>query len=91
MRKEIEARITGKVQMVMFRDFVKRKADALYLKGTVENLDDGSVRVIAQGEENDLYALIAHLHKGPFLARVARVSILWRDSKKEYSQFTIIY
>lgn len=91
MRRQIEAYITGKVQMVLFRDFVKRKAYTLDLAGTVENLDNGSVKVIAQGEEEDLHTLITHLHKGPFLARVARVAVEWREPEETYSGFTIIY
>jgi len=58
MIKEIECTITGKVQMVMFRDFIQRKARALNISGTVENGEDGSVRVVAQGDEKSLQTFI---------------------------------
>jgi len=54
MQKGIKAIITGKVQMVMFRDFVKNNANNFGLYGAVENLNNGSVRVIAQGDEEKL-------------------------------------
>lgn len=77
--------------MVMFRDFIRRHARPLGLKGTVENLDDGSVEVIAQGTEEKLKTLIEKLHKGPFLARVIRVDVTWREPQEDFQGFTIVY
>lgn len=89
--KEIQANIVGKVQMVLFRDFIQRHARSLGLLGTVENLQDGSVEVIAQGAEEKLEKLIEHLRKGPFLARVVRVDVKWREPAEDFQGFTIIY
>ena len=88
---EIKAKIIGKVQMVMFRDFIVRHARALGLQGIVENLSDGSVEVIAQGREDKLEKLIEYLHKGPFLARTIRVDVEWREPVEDFEGFTIIY
>jgi len=77
--------------MVMFRDFVQRKARRLDIEGTVKNLPDRSVEVIAQGNEDVLLKLITRLQKGPFLARVSRVDVKWREPKESYTGFTIIY
>ncbi len=77
--------------MVMFRDFVQRKARSLGLRGTVENLEDGSLEAVAQGKVEDLETLIEHLHKGPFLARVLRVDVSWREPNEEFQGFKIIY
>jgi acylphosphatase len=87
--KEIECIVHGKVQMVMFRDFVKRYAQRLGIVGVVKNLKDGTVKVLAQGEEASLTQLIAKLHKGPFLAHVVRVEVVWQEPKKNYTSFTI--
>ena len=91
MVKEIECRVAGKVQVVMFRDFVHRKARSLNIVGEVENMDDRSVRVLAQGEEVNLEKLIEHLHKGPFLARVVRVDVVWREPQDQFAYFKIVY
>lgn len=90
-KQEIKCIVIGKVQMVMFRDFVERKARSLGITGTVENLEDGTVRVVAQGREDDLKTLINHLHKGPFLARVADVRVKWREPTEQFSDFKIVY
>lgn len=89
--QEIRAKVIGKVQMVMFRDFIQRHARSIGLRGIVENLDDGSVEIIAQGNEDNLEKFIAHLHKGPFLARVIRVDVEWREPTEDFDGFTIQY
>ena len=91
MTQEIKCIITGRVQMVMFRDFVSREAKALNLVGTVRNVSDGSVEITAQGPKEDLQEFITHLEKGPFLARVAHVDVEWKESQDTFSSFNIIY
>ncbi len=91
MAKEIKCKISGRVQMVMFRDFVARNARGLSLSGVVENKEDGSVFVIAQGDEEKLKRLIEHLHKGPFLARVLRVDVVWGEPTEKFLGFKVLY
>lgn len=82
--------ITGRVQMVMFRDFVKRKASSLGVNGTVRNLNDGSVEVVAQGSKDKLEVLKNQLYKGPLLARVDKVEMVWKNPKVNFYGFHII-
>jgi acylphosphatase len=89
--EEMHATIHGKVVMVMFRDFIQRKARTLGLKGTVKNLPDRSVEVVAQGSRDSLDTLVEHLHKGPFLARVLKVDVQWRKPKEKLGGFNILY
>jgi len=91
MTKRLECKIFGRVQMVMFRDFAARKARSLGLVGTVENLKDGSVFVVAEGEEGKLYDYLEHLKKGPVLARVERLEKKWFPAASEFSDFKIKY
>ena len=49
MNERLEAIVSGRVQMVMYRDFTARFARRLGLVGEVKNLSDGTVRVIAEG------------------------------------------
>lgn len=88
---EIHSRVEGRVQMVLFRDFVQRNALWLGLRGVVKNLPDGSVDVVAQGEEDKLNKMITLLHKGSLLSRVDAVAVLWREPSKDFQGFTIEY
>lgn len=91
MLKEIHCVVKGRVQGVMYRDFAQRKARALQLVGFVENGEDGSVSIVAQGVESNLVKYIEYLHKGSFLAKVADVRIEWMEPKSTFSDFGIRY
>jgi acylphosphatase len=91
MPERLEAIVSGKVQMVMFRDFVQRKASRLKLTGEVQNLQDGTVRVVAEGSHATLEKLLEKLHKGPLLARVDAVAPSWHAPTNEYHSFKINY
>jgi len=65
--------ITGIVQGVGFRYFVKRKADLYGIAGWVRNLPDGRVEVFAQGDPEVLNEFEKELWKGPSLARVDNI------------------
>jgi len=88
---EIEAIVSGKVQGITFRSFVKSKADNLWLKGEVQNIPDFKVRVLAQGPEDKLERLIELLWKGPFGAKVSNVEVSWREPTHEYQGFKIMF
>jgi len=89
--QEIECIVHGKVQGINYRNFVKKKADALWLSGEVENIPDFKVRVVAQGPEEKLEKLIEHLRKGPFGAKVSNVEVNWREPIRKYQGFEIKY
>jgi acylphosphatase len=67
------AAVRGKVQGVGFRWFVRERARALGLTGWVRNRDDGSVEVLALGDEASLQQLRHLLGSGPSGARVTAV------------------
>lgn len=57
--------ISGRVQGVGFRWFAERAARRFGLEGFVENLADGSVRVVARGSPAALAEFEAELNRGP--------------------------
>lgn len=89
--ERIEAIVSGRVQMVMFRDFAERKARGLKIVGEVMNLTDGTVRVVAEGEREKLERYIKKLWHGPLLARVEDVSVSWLPATGAYKKFSITY
>ncbi len=91
MNAQIEVRVSGRVQMVMYRDFVKRRARKLGLVGTVKNLVDGSVWVVAQGEKELLVQLISYLHRGSLLSSVENVEVTWDNPNLSFTGFNIVY
>jgi len=62
---DLHVRITGMVQGVGYRWFVRERARRLGLKGWVRNLPDGSVEVVASGDPGQLELLKGELRRGP--------------------------
>jgi acylphosphatase len=70
---QLHVRVTGVVQGVGFRWFVREKARRLGLAGWVRNVADGSVEVVASGEQGQIDLLLGELQKGPRGAVVDRI------------------
>ena len=79
--RRLTAYISGKVQKTGFRARVISIARDFGLMGYVQNLDDGRVKVVAEGEDYDLESLLAAIDIKNTLIRVA-------DIQKEYSAAT---
>ncbi len=69
--------VSGQVQGVWFRASTQRQAQQLNIRGSARNLPDGSVEVIACGEEAALKRLRQWLQQGPEQARVDEVRCEW--------------
>ena len=88
---ELHAILRGRVQMVMMRDYVQRKASGLGLTGTVQNLNDGTVEVVASGPQHALETLAEKLRKGSVLSRVDEATIEFRIPTQSFDDFHIVY
>ncbi len=89
MHKAFQIQVIGKVQGVYYRQSTREKAIELDLKGTVQNLSDGSVLIHAEGNENNIQQLISWCHKGPIMAKVSEVKSTEFEIKN-FSSFEII-
>ena len=87
----LSAIVHGRVQGVLFRDFVQGHAELLGLTGYVMNLPGEMVEVWAEGEKEKLLQLIKYLEAGPRRARVQRVDVNWLDYSGKFRSFDIRY
>lgn len=81
--------VQGLVQGVGFRYFVFRNASKLGIKGYAKNLYDGSVEVVAEGNENSVNELYKLLKLGPSRSMVSSVEVKYFDYIGKYSGFDI--
>ncbi len=88
--KRVELKIFGDVQGVSFRAWTKEIAESLELAGYVKNEPDGSVEIIAEGEESALKNLIEKCYNMSD-ARVERINVRWKEVKREFKGFNIKY
>ena len=74
------ALVRGVVQGVGFRVFTRTQARALKLSGSVENLADGRVEVVAEGDRDDLELLLVRLRNGPAHSDVEDIEVAWSEA-----------
>jgi acylphosphatase len=84
MLQTISITISGKVQGVYYRQSAKEKARELNITGTVQNLANGDVYLIATGTPEQLQQLVEWCRKGPSRAKVTDVQV----QEKAAQQFT---
>lgn len=76
MQRRVKIVVSGRVQGVYFRMFTQNKAKHFAIQGTVRNLPDGRVEIIAEAEQSQLDKLIKWCHRAPITARVTNVEVL---------------
>ena len=81
--------VEGVVQGVGFRWFVARQAHALGVNGFVQNLFNGNVEVVAEGERSLLEDLISQVKVGPRSAHVTNLHIAWQEPTRQFTHFEI--
>jgi acylphosphatase len=87
--KQAHVFISGSVQGVGYRQFVKSNARKLGLTGWVRNTEDGGVEAVIQGEESMIEVLIDQCKKGPFMAEVEHIGFEWEDAEEDYVSFNL--
>lgn len=88
----VKVTVSGRVQGVGYRDFVRQNADDRSIGGWVRNLPDGQVEAILAGPGAAIDALVAMLREGPRFAVVDQVTIedLGPDSDPGRAPFAIL-
>ncbi len=89
MNKQLHLIISGRVQGVFFRHHTKKLAKKLNFMGWIRNNPDGTVELIAEGEEEKLKQLIEFCKKGPSSANVKDLKITWKECQNQYRDFII--
>ena len=65
--------VSGKVQGVWYRDYTRSKAQSLAVTGHAINLPDGTVEVVACGEDSQVKVLQHWLWEGSQYSKVSSV------------------
>ena len=85
--KRLTAYVSGKVQKTGYRARVVDFGRVLLLKGTVENLDDGSVKIIAEGEEDKLRWFEEAIDIKNTLIQVSSIEKDYSKAAGDYAKF----
>lgn len=83
--------ITGFVQGVGYRRFVRHHALKLGLTGWIKNLPDNRVEAVFQGSKEQIEKIILLCKKGAFLSEVKEIMVEQKDQSAEnFETFEIL-
>lgn len=81
---------SGHVQGVGFRYTAKTVAAGFELTGTIRNLPDGRVELIAEGLREELDAFRVALHDAGLAGFIHKEQIHWTDAEHRFRGFEIV-
>jgi acylphosphatase len=81
---------SGNVQGVGFRYSVKSTATGFEVTGTVRNLPDGRVELIAEGTEPELKAFRAAIRDSGLEHFIDREEFTWSEAQNQFRGFEIV-
>ena len=87
--RRITAQISGEVQGVGYRYFVRKVAIGLPLSGFIRNDADGTVTVVAEGSEKVLKEFLETVGEGPAQAEVDDVEVTWSMAFGGFEGFSV--
>jgi len=81
---------SGLVQGVGFRYSAKTVAAGFEVTGTVRNLPDGRVELVAEGARGELEAFRGAIHDAGLAGFIRDERVDWADVKNEFHGFEIV-
>jgi len=81
---------SGTVQGVGFRYNVKSVANGFEVTGTIRNLADGRVELLAEGAKDELEAFRQGIRDSGLEHFIQNEDITWNEAKNEFRGFEIV-
>jgi acylphosphatase len=90
MKKSVRLYISGTVQNVFFRAFVKENAEKYNVKGFVRNLEDGRIEVFLEGDIEAVDKMTELCKKGPKFSQIRNVEIK-EEKLQDFKDFKVLH
>jgi acylphosphatase len=89
MRKRGHVFYWGRVQGVGFRYSAREVACGFDVTGSVRNLPDGRVELVAEGDEEEVKAFLEAIHQSQLGNYIRREDVNWGQTTGEFMRFEI--
>ncbi len=86
----VEVIVRGVVQGVGFRFWTQNTARRFGLCGRTGNLDDGSVKIMAEGDRGLVEEFLKELRIGPTYASVTGLDVKYYETPRGFHDFRIV-
>ncbi len=88
--KRADLIVKGRVQRAGYRDTIDRLAYQHDLSGFVENLEDGTVKVVCEGEDDEIEKFIDDIRIDKYPIKVTDIEVKYSDPTGEFEYFDIV-
>ena len=82
--------VSGRVHGVFFRVSTKTAALKYGVTGWVRNTSDGCVEAIFEGDLENVKAVVGFCQRGPPMAHVENVDLVWEEYRGSFVDFEIV-
>jgi len=89
-RRRLTVLFSGRVQGVGFRYTAKTVATGFEITGTIRNLPDGRVELIAEGNRAELEEFRGAIQDAGLAGFIRDEQVIWADAKNEFRGFEIV-
>ena len=89
MKKAIRINITGNLQSMFFKQFIKEHADKYNVKGFLRILEGSKVEIFLEGSTQDVDAVAAICRRGPKYANIREVQEK-EERLQDFKEFKIL-
>ncbi len=90
MKKAVKIIISGTVQGMFFKNFIKENADTLKIKGLIRSLETGDIEIIAEGNQEEIQKFIEVCKNGPKFARIKSLATEERNFSGDFPDFRVL-
>jgi len=89
-RARMQVFYSGRVQGVGFRFTAKSVANGFEVTGTIRNLPDGRVELVAEGAKDELKAFSQAINESGLEHFIQKQDVSWDEAKNEFRGFEIV-
>lgn len=90
MKKSVRIYVSGSVQGIFYRQFVKDNAERYNLRGFVRNLEDGRVEIFIEGDLENIDKMIKLIREGPKYSQIKNAEIK-EEKFQDFKEFKILH
>jgi acylphosphatase len=87
--KRLQAIFHGYVQGVGFRFAVEKISRQFAVTGYVRNMTNGTVEVVAEGQERELQEFLQALRQSSLGPNILDVEVTWPEASGQWRNFTV--
>jgi acylphosphatase len=89
MKKSVRLYITGSLQSMFFKEFIKTNAAANNVKGFLRALEDGRIEIFLEGDREKVENMVSVCSRGPKYAQIRNVE--QKEEKfQDFKEFKIL-